>query len=411
MMVTNIVLTDRSHMPGTPAEIMSFVNTHICEHNDMDMFVTIWLGILELSTGRITAANAGHEDAFICRGQGDFELFRTKHDFVVGGMPETTYTDYELQLEKGDRLFIYTDGIPEATAKDNSMFGLNRMKAALNTNKEGSPRQILEGVHDAIIEFYVGAENISDTGYTLPDFINAAYASISTETARLSLRTGFTTKADATDSELIALNPSSGGILKSRIGIIEPLKFGKHAARLCCTPYYIEPGFLEYRTVEPGEFKSRTDAEILALQNAGIIFGADEVVSDLVVCRINLAVSTAFANNPRPADSLFHARFNADNLLRNVFKAVFTQVKANEAASYIVKAQTKVDAVIDEEVRLERMIPYNNETGDGTKLTLVESDSNPYDMELKGQIQGINCTTAIIVKAKIKNPAVIAVNE
>ena len=291
--------------------------------------------------------------------------------------------------------YIYVIDVGAGTSKDVWLTALTTAKTANN----------------AIIEFYVGAENISDTGYTLPDFINAAYASISTETARLSLRTGFTTKANATDSELIALNPSSGGILKSRIGIIEPLKFGKHAARLCCTPYYIEPGFLEYRTVEPGEFKSRTDAEILALQNAGIIFGADEVVSDLVVCRINLAVSTAFAKNPRPADSLFHARFNADNLLRNVFKAVFTQVKANEAASYIVKAQTKVDAVIDEEVRLERMIPYNNETGDGTKLTLVESDSNPYDMELKGQIQGINSTTAIIVKAKIKNPAVIAVQE
>lgn len=291
--------------------------------------------------------------------------------------------------------YIYVIDVGAGTSKDVWLTALTTAKTAI----------------DAIIEFYVGAENISDTGYTLPDFINAAYASISTETARLSLRTGFTTKANATDSELIALNPSSGGILKSRIGIIEPLYFGKHAARLCCTPYYIEPGFLEYRTVEPGEFKSRTDAEILALQNAGIIFGADEVVSDLVVCRINLAVSTAFANNPRPADSLFHARFNADNLLRNVFKAVFTQVKANEAASYIVKAQTKVDAVIDEEVRLERMIPYNTETGDGTRLTLVESDSNPYDMELKGQIQGINCTTAIIVKAKIKNPAVIAVNE
>ena len=291
--------------------------------------------------------------------------------------------------------YIYVIDVGAGTSRDVWLTALTTAKTAI----------------DAIIEFYVGAENISDTGYTLPDFINAAYASISTETARLSLRTGFTTKANATDSDLIALNPSSGGSLKSRMGIIEPLYFWKHAARLCCTPYYIEPGFLEFRTVEPGQFKSRTDAEILALQNAGIIFGADEVVSDLVVCRINLAVSTAFAKNPRPADSLFHARFNADNLLRNVFKAVFTQVKANEAASYIVKAQTKVDAVIDEEVRLERMIPYNNETGDGTRLTLVESDSNPYDMELKGQIQGINCTTAIIVKAKIKNPAVIAVNE
>ena len=66
------------------------------------------------------------------------------------------------QLEKGERLFIYTDGIHEATAKDNSMFGLNRMKAALNTNKEGSPRQILEGVHDAIIEFVGDAPQFDD---------------------------------------------------------------------------------------------------------------------------------------------------------------------------------------------------------------------------------------------------------
>ena len=262
---------------------------------------------------------------------------------------------------------------------------------------------------DAIIEFYVGADNITDNDYTLPDFINAAYASLSSETTKLNLRSGFATKTDATDAQLIALNPSSGGILKSRMGIIEWLKFGKHAAMLCCTPYYIEPGFLPYRTVEPGTFKDRTDSEILALQNAGIIFGADEIVSDLTVCRMNLGVSTAFAANPRPADCLFHARFNADHLLREVFKAVFTQVKANETASYIVKAQTKVDAVVDAEVAAERMIPYNSDTGDGTKLVLKESNSEPWDMELEGQIQGINCTIAINVAITIKNPTVISV--
>ena len=261
---------------------------------------------------------------------------------------------------------------------------------------------------EAIVEVYYGAENISDNGYTLTDFLAAAAASIATESANLNLRTGFATKAEATDAQLIALNPSTGGILKSRIGLIEPDKFGKHVAMLCCTPYYIEPGFLSYRTVEPGEFKERTDAEILALQNAGIIFGADEVVSDLVVCRINLGVSTAFAANPRPADALFHARFNADHLLREVFKAVFTQVKANETASYIVKAQTKVDAIVDDEVEAERMIPYNSENGNGTKLTLIEANSDPYDMELIGQIQPINCTIAINVKIQIKNPAMKA---
>lgn len=261
----------------------------------------------------------------------------------------------------------------------------------------------------AIVEVYVGAENITDNGYTLTDFINAAYASILTESANLNLRTAFTTKANATDEQLTALNPSTGGILKSRIGIIEPLLFGKHVARICCTPYYIEPGFLEFRTVKPGEFKARTDAEVIALQSAGIIFGVDEVASDLVVSRINLCVSTAYAKTQRPADSRFHARFNADNLLRKVFKAVFSQVKANEVRSYMVKAQTKVDAVIDEEIETERIIPYNSNTGKGTKLTLEESSSEEYDMDLVGQIQCINATDTIQVKVKLQNPAMKAV--
>ena len=289
--------------------------------------------------------------------------------------------------------YIYVIDVGAGTAK-------NAWLSALTTAKTKP---------DAIVEAYYGAENISDNGYSLSDFINAAYASISTETANLNLRTGFTTKADATDAQLIALNPSSGGILKSRIGIVEPDKFGKHVAMLCCAPYYIEPGFLEYRTVKVGEFKARTDAEITALQAAGIIFGADEVVSDLAVARMNLAVSTAYGATPRPADAEFHARFNADHLLREVFKAVFSQVKANETVTYIVKAQTKVDAVIDAEVEAERMIPYNSENGQGTKLTLVESDSDPYDMELVGQIQGINCTHTIDVRITIKNPAMKAV--
>lgn len=288
--------------------------------------------------------------------------------------------------------YIYVIDVGAGTSKDIWLTALTTAKT----------------VREAIVEVYYGAESITDSGYTISNFIAAAAASITTETGNLNLRTAFTTKIGASDSDLIALNPTSGGILKSRIGLVEPTKFGKHVAVLCCTPYYIEPGYMEYRTVKPGEFTARTDAQILALQNAGIIFGADEIVSDLTVCRINLGVSTAFASTPRPADALFHARFNADHLLREVFKAVFTQVKANETASYIVKAQTKVDAIVDAEVEAERMIPYNSETGDGTRLTLVESNSDPYDMELVGQIQGINCTIAINVRVTIKNPAMKA---
>lgn len=259
---------------------------------------------------------------------------------------------------------------------------------------------------DATVEVYVGANNISD--YTLAAFLAGAAASIATETANLNLRVGFGTQENATDANLIALNPSSGGILSSRIGICEDQLFGKTIARICTTEYYIEPGYLEYRSVTPGTFKDRTKAEELALQNAGIIFNHDERVDTDTYCRINLSTSTSFAATNRPADALFHARFNADHLLRQIFKAVYPQIKANEIVSNIVKNQTKVDAIVAEEVRAERIIPYNGTTGEGTLLSLVESDSEPYDMELVGQIQPVNCTVAINVKVTIKNPAVVA---
>lgn len=257
------------------------------------------------------------------------------------------------------------------------------------------------------VEAYIGADNITD--YTLASFIAGACASIATELPNLNLRNGFVTKTSGTDAELIALNPSTNGILNSRMFLVEPLLFGKTVARFCTTPYYREPGYLVYRSVTPGTFKKRTNAEITALQNAGVVINVDEKVDNETWCRINLSVSTAYARDPRPADSLGHARFNADNLLRQIFKAIFPQVKDNEVATNFVKRQTKVDAVIDDEVEAERMIPYDSSTGKGTRLTLVESNSDPYDMELVGQIQPVNCTKAIIVKAQIKNPAVISV--
>ena len=106
MMVANILLSDRTRMGGTPAEILAFVNNRIYETNKADMFVTLWLGILEISTGRIVAANAGHEDAAVCHKDGSFELFKTKHDFVIGAMKNMQYQDFEIRLGKGDKLFL-----------------------------------------------------------------------------------------------------------------------------------------------------------------------------------------------------------------------------------------------------------------------------------------------------------------
>lgn len=162
MMVTNIAISNRAQMGGTPAEILDFVNNVICGHNSQDMFVTIWMGILEISTGRVTACNAGHDDAAVCRRNGSFELFKTKHNLVVGAMPGVRYRNFEISLEKGDKLFLYTDGVPEASDKNYNMFGMERMLGSLNAHKNKTPQEILEGISCSVSEFSGDAPQFDD---------------------------------------------------------------------------------------------------------------------------------------------------------------------------------------------------------------------------------------------------------
>lgn len=162
MMVTNILISDRTMMGGTPGEILTFVNQSICEHNKAEMFVTVWLGILELSTGKLTASSAGHEYPALMRAGGGFELFKDKHGFVVGGMEGIRYGEYEIMMQPGDKLFVYTDGVPEAMDADHQLFGTERMISALNTDPAASPEQILGNVRDAVDHFVKDAEQFDD---------------------------------------------------------------------------------------------------------------------------------------------------------------------------------------------------------------------------------------------------------
>lgn len=153
MMAINIMINIRTSMGGTPAEIMAFVNDNICAHNGENMFVTIWLGILEISTGRLTFVNAGHEDMAVCRKGGQFELYKTKHNIAVGIQSGMVYKNFEMQLGEGDKIFIYTDGVPEATDPYDALFSTRRMTEALNERKDRSPQEFLEIVHVRIKEF------------------------------------------------------------------------------------------------------------------------------------------------------------------------------------------------------------------------------------------------------------------
>ena len=158
MMASMILLESRMKEGMSPAETLKAVNEQICENDNQDMFVTVWLGILEISTGRITAANAGHEYPILIHEDGQAEMIRDKHGFVLGGLPGMKYTDYELQLRKGDKIFVYTDGVTEATSADKVMFGTDRLMEALNEVPAGqSPRKTMNHVHAAVDEF-VGDE-------------------------------------------------------------------------------------------------------------------------------------------------------------------------------------------------------------------------------------------------------------
>ena len=162
MMASKIILHSCAIQGGSPEEILSRANQTICANNPMEMFVTVWLGILELSTGRLTAANAGHEYPIIKRANGSFELFKDKHGFVIGAIEGVCYKGYELELRPGDKLFLYTDGVPEATDEDKKMFGTERMLTALNKFRGRAPDEILKSMRSTVDSFVGDAEQFDD---------------------------------------------------------------------------------------------------------------------------------------------------------------------------------------------------------------------------------------------------------
>ena len=138
------------------------MNHLICQNNREEMFVTVWFSILDLNTGILTAANAGHEFPILKKPGGCFEIFKDKHGFVIGGMDGMRYKEYEIQLQPGAKIFLYTDGVPEATDADGELFGTERMLEALNSDQTASPEQVLKNVRGCVDAFVKEAEQFDD---------------------------------------------------------------------------------------------------------------------------------------------------------------------------------------------------------------------------------------------------------
>ena len=162
MMASKIILQSVAMLGNSPAEILTKTNEAICKDNEAQMFVTVWLGILELSTGKLTAANAGHEFPALKQQSESFELYKDKHGFVIGGMEGVRYKEYEIQLEPGSKLFVYTDGVAEATNTEKELFGTERMLDALNADPDAAPQQILKNVRASVDDFVKEAEQFDD---------------------------------------------------------------------------------------------------------------------------------------------------------------------------------------------------------------------------------------------------------
>ena len=162
MMISTVLLNDTAEMISDPAKILEFANRRLCAHNSADMFVTVWLGILEISTGKIVAANAGHDDPFILRAGTEFEYTKNKHGVALGAFELAKYQNFEINLGYQDIIFLYTDGVPEATNSNQEMITLDGVKEILNEFKNDSPKDIILNVKKKIDEFVGDAPQFDD---------------------------------------------------------------------------------------------------------------------------------------------------------------------------------------------------------------------------------------------------------
>ncbi|MBQ7613515.1 MAG: SpoIIE family protein phosphatase [Butyrivibrio sp.] len=162
MVIAKTLIKNRALIGGTPAEILSYANEQLCEGNDAELFVTVWFAILDITTGKGIAANAGHEHPIIKRAGGQYELVVYKHSLALATIEGLKIREHEFELHHGDTLLSYTDGVTEATNKDNKLFGTDRLLETLNKNPDADVYGVINGVKASIDEFVGDAPQFDD---------------------------------------------------------------------------------------------------------------------------------------------------------------------------------------------------------------------------------------------------------
>ena len=213
------------------------------------------------------------------------------------------------------------------------------------------------------------------------------------------------TVEDATDADMMKITDDTSAtyIQKSRVVPCVPEFYPEMVARYCLTPYDEEPGFFDFRSISADEITVRTEDMEQDLQNAGINFVRKEMEGSIPHAKICLGVSSAMAADIRPNDVLPHFRRNVDHLINRIIIAAYPYLKRKELKSSLETFQTDIDTIVAEEIEAGAM-------QDGTEITAVESDINPYQVLVKGNAKPVNSTLYIGVEMYISEPNILAVS-
>ena len=170
MMTAKTIIKDLAESGIAVNEILTKANEKLCENNESGMFVTAWMGILDISTGKLQFANAGHNPPLLKHADGSFEYLKMRAGFVLAGMEGVRYRAAELDLCPGDRIFLYTDGVPEATNSENKLYGENRLLEFMNLNSAVEATEFLPALKANIDEFVGEAPQFDDITMLMFDY-------------------------------------------------------------------------------------------------------------------------------------------------------------------------------------------------------------------------------------------------
>jgi len=162
MMRAKTQLASLTKSGSTIDQVFTRGNDALCEGNDAGMFVTAWQGGVDLDTGLVKFANAGHNPPVLKRANGKFEYLKAKVNLVLAGMEGAPYRQQEFQLEKGDTLFLYTDGVTEATDANNELYGEDRLLTILNSREFTDMKDLCDSVKEDVDKFVKEAPQFDD---------------------------------------------------------------------------------------------------------------------------------------------------------------------------------------------------------------------------------------------------------